>query len=93
MTTWPSATVYRLRIKPSAEKDLERLRGETWQRVRDALSELRNNPRPAGCVKLTDSPSWRIRIGDWRAVYDIDDGAQIVTILRIKHRKDVYRDL
>jgi mRNA interferase RelE/StbE len=85
--------VYKLRLKPSAEKDLERLRGETWQRVRDALSELRNSPRPAGCAKLTDSPSWRIRIGDWRAVYDVDDAAQVVTILRIKHRKDVYRDL
>lgn len=45
------------------------------------------------CCNLTDSPSWRIRIGDWRAIYGIDDAAQVMTILRIKHRRDVYRDL
>ena len=44
-------------------------------------------------MKLTDSLSWRIRIGDWRAVYDIDAAAQIITILRIKHRNDMHRDL
>jgi mRNA interferase RelE/StbE len=43
-------------------------------------------------VQLTNS-SWRIRIGDWRAIYDIDDAAPVVTILRIKHRRGVYRDL
>lgn len=85
--------MYRLKIKPNAEKDLDRLHGEAWQRVREALSGLRNNPRPAGCVKLMDSPSWRSRVGDWRAIYDIDDAGQVVTILRIKHRKDVYRAL
>ena len=84
--------MYRLEMRPSAEKDLDRLQGETWQRVRTALKALRENPRPAGCVKLAGGEGWRIREGDWRAIYDIDDAAQVVTILRVKHRKDVYRD-
>ncbi len=84
--------MYRLKLKPSAEKDLDRLRGETWQRVKNALVALRNEPRPAGCIKLAGDEGWRIRVGDWRAIYDIDDAAQVVTVLRVKHRKDVYRD-
>jgi mRNA interferase RelE/StbE len=68
------------------------LQGETWQRVKTALKGLREAPRPAGCVKLAGGEGWHIRIGDWRAIYDIDDGAQLVTVLRVKHRKDVYRE-
>ena len=84
--------MYRLELRPSAEKDLDRLQGETWQRVITALKDLRANPRPVGCVKLAGGAGWRTREGDWRAIYDIDDDAQVVTILRVKHRKDVYRD-
>lgn len=85
--------MYRLELRPSAARDLDRLRGETWERVKAALLELREDPRPAGCVKLTGGGGWRVRVGDWRAIYDIDDGAQVVTVLRVKHRRDVYRDL
>lgn len=85
--------MHRLSIKPSAEKDLDRLHGEIWQRVKAALLGLRDDPRPAGGVKPAGEGGWRIRVGDWRAIYDIDDAAQEVTILRVKHRKDVYRDL
>lgn len=84
--------MYRLDLRPSAEKDLDRLQGETWQRVKTALKDLRADPRPAGCVKLAGGEGWRIRIGDWRAIYDIDDGAHVVTVLRVKHRKDAYRE-
>ena len=84
--------MYRLELRPSVEKDLDRLQGETWQRVKTALKDLREDPRPAGCVKLSGGEGWRIRVGDWRAIYDIDDGAQLVTVLRVKHRKDVYRE-
>jgi mRNA interferase RelE/StbE len=83
--------VYRLLIKPSAEKDLDRLRGETWQWVKGALLALRENPRPPGCARLAGG-GWRIRIGEMRAIYDIDDGDQTVTVLRVKHRRDAYRD-
>jgi mRNA interferase RelE/StbE len=84
--------VYKLGIKPSAEKDLDRLRGETWQRVLDAITALLTQPRPSGHAKLKGpGGSFRIRIGDYRVIYDIDDGEQTVTILRVKHRRDVTR--
>jgi mRNA interferase RelE/StbE len=85
--------VYRLGIKPSAQKDLDRLRGETWQRVLDAIQALRTDTRPPGHTRVKGpGDGYRIRIGDYRAIYDIDGGAQILTILRVKHRRDVYRD-
>jgi mRNA interferase RelE/StbE len=73
---------------------VDRLRGGTWERVRDALLALREEPRPKGSRKLRGgTDTYRIRVGDYRAVYDVDDGEQQITILRVRHRRDVYRDL
>jgi mRNA interferase RelE/StbE len=84
--------VYQIELKPSARKDLDRLTGDAWQRVREKLLGLRDDPRPPGCTKLTGSQNvWRVRVGDWRVIYDIDDAARLVTILRVNHRRDVYR--
>jgi len=84
--------VYQLEVKPRAAKDLDRLRGDTWGRVRDTLLALRENPRPHGYTKL-EGGGYRIRVGDYRIIYDINDAARTVTLLRVKHRKDVYRGL
>lgn len=59
--------MYRLLIGPSAHRDLDRLAGDTWQRVREALVSLCHNPRPKGCVKLS-TDAWRIRVGDIRVL-------------------------
>jgi mRNA interferase RelE/StbE len=80
-------------MKPRAAKDLDQLQGETWQRVRDALMALRDDPRPHGYTRLRGEVGYRIRIGDWRATYDIDDQNRVVTILRVRHRRDIYRKL
>jgi len=86
--------VYRLLLGSSARKDLDRLRGGTWERVRDALLALREDPRPNGCRKLRGgTDTYRIGVGDYRAVYDVDDNQQQITVLRVGHRRDVYRDL
>ncbi len=86
--------MYRLLLTGSARKDLDRLRGATWERVRDAILGLEEEPRPPGCRKLRGGPNtYRIRIGDYRAVYDVDDESKAVTLLRVKHRRDVYRGL
>ncbi|MBI2884190.1 MAG: type II toxin-antitoxin system RelE/ParE family toxin [Candidatus Methylomirabilis oxyfera] len=61
-------------------------------RVRGALLALVRVPRPKGCVKL-GTGAWRIRVGGIRALYDIDDKAKAVEVLRIKHRRDVCRGL
>jgi len=86
--------MYHLLLTGNARKDLDRLRGATWERVRDAIPGLREEPRPPGCRKLRGGPdTYRIRIGDYRAVYDVDDESKAVTLLRLKHRRDVYRGL
>ncbi len=85
--------MYQLLLTNPARKDLDRLRGSTFERVREALLSLREAPRPPGYVKLRGDPAYRIRIGDYRAIYDIDDEAQTITVLRVKHRREVYRGL
>jgi len=86
--------MYRLQLSREKQKDLDRLRGHLWERVRDALIALRENPRPENCVKLRGGlDAYRIRVGDWRVLYEVDDGAKTVTIRRVRHRRDVYRNL
>jgi mRNA interferase RelE/StbE len=83
---------YELIIKPTAEKSLDKLPHLVRRRVVDALRELRKNPRPAASVKLTgDENLWRIRIGNYRVVYEIHDARLVILVLRVAHRKDVYR--
>ena len=86
--------MYKLRLSKNAQKDLDRLQGNIWQRVREALAELSDNPRPQGYKKLRGgTDTYRIRSGDYRVIYDIDDSPQTITVLRVKHRREVYREL
>ncbi len=83
---------YELIIKPSAEKGLDKVPLPFRRRILDAVKELRKNPRPAGVVKLAgDDNLWRIRVGNYRVVYEIHDDRLIILVLRVAHRKDVYR--
>ena len=83
---------YRLTFAHSAIKELGRLDPPIARRVMTSVEKLSRDPRPSGCVKLQGSESrWRIRIGDWRVVYTVDDGARIVDIVAVRHRSDVYR--
>jgi len=84
--------LYQHIIKPSAEKQLDRLPANVRRRVVAALEDLRHDPRPPGCVKLTGKPElWRIRVGVYRVVYEIRDVELTILVVRIVHRKDVYR--
>jgi mRNA interferase RelE/StbE len=82
---------YSLRIKKSAERELRALPKADLSRLVQRLQGLASNPRPHGCEKLSGEDKYRIRQGDWRAVYSIDDAAHIVDIVKIGHRRDVYR--
>jgi mRNA interferase RelE/StbE len=83
---------YRIEFTRSAEKDLRRLDRANLFQVLAAIEVLRENPRPAGVKKLVGSDhSFRIRVGDYRVVYEIEDDVCLVLILRMAHRKDVYR--
>ena len=82
---------YQLTIARSASKELENLPGSAIERVRTKIRGLATEPRPHGSKKLKGSRnSWRIRIGDWRVLYQIDDEKKIVDISAIRHRSDAY---
>jgi mRNA interferase RelE/StbE len=84
---------YAVELSPAAARQLERLPSAAQRRIVAALFDLETNPRPPGVVKLAgDANLWRIRVGDYRVVYEIHDGRLLVLVVRIGHRKDVYRD-
>lgn len=79
-------------IERGAEKDLNRLPPDLFQRVVTAIRGLKDSARPPGSRKLAGTPpGWRIRVGDYRIIYEIDDPAKCVRILRVRHRREVYR--
>jgi len=82
---------YSLFILPRAQKELAQLNVGAFARVRDAIRELANDPRPPGCLKLTGRDGWRLRVGEFRVIYEIDDAHRLVTVLNVGHRRDVYR--
>ena len=82
---------YFLDIKQSAQKELDALDDALFSRIDRKILALADNPRPAGCKKLKAYiDHWRVRIGDWRVVYIIDDKAKLVSVTRIAHRREVY---
>ncbi|MBA3473004.1 MAG: type II toxin-antitoxin system RelE/ParE family toxin [Rubrobacter sp.] len=70
---------------------MERLPAEVYDRLDGAILALADEPRPPGCVKLKGREDWRIRVGDYRIVYGIDDEQRIVEVLNVAHRRVVYR--
>jgi mRNA interferase RelE/StbE len=82
---------YSVEVKPPAQKELVALPDELLARVVLKLDALGDAPRPAGCRKLKGyEDQWRIRVGDWRVVYIIDDAAKLMSVTRIAHRREVY---
>jgi mRNA interferase RelE/StbE len=82
---------YTVLILRRAQKDLAQLSPESYARLRDAIRALGQDPRPQGCLKLTAREGWRVRVGDYRLVYEIDDKQRTVIVLHVGHRRDVYR--
>ena len=83
---------YTVEVKPSARKEIEALPDIVLSRVVHKLESLEGNPRPAGCKKLKNyKDQWRIRVGDWRVLYIINDAARLVSVTRIAHRREAYK--
>jgi mRNA interferase RelE/StbE len=83
---------YSLEIKRSAQRELDALDDSLFARVDGKILALADNPRPVGCKKLKGHrDEWRIRVGDWRVVYIIDDAAKRVSLTRVAHRREVYK--
>ena len=84
--------MYCVFLERAAEKDLGRLSARLHERVIAAIQELSRNPRPPGCPKLAGTDNdWRIRVGDYRVIYEIDDALREVHVNRVRHRREVYR--
>ena len=84
---------YRIELKPSAAKSLARLPVDLQKRIVRAVEILAGDPRPHGVAKMAgDDNLWRVRVGDFRIVYEIHDDMLLVMVLRIGHRREVSRD-
>ncbi len=83
---------YAIQFKPLALRQLENLPRDAQKRVAAKIEKLRDEPVPAGCKKLVGIPdAWRIRIGDYRVIYQIHHGNLLILVVTIGHRRDVYR--
>ena len=79
-------------MKPSARRELAKLTKRDGENIARAIDELAHQPRPHGCQKLAKADDlWRIRVGDYRVVYRIEDARLVVLVVRIGHRRDVSR--
>jgi mRNA interferase RelE/StbE len=78
-------------ILRGAQKELAQLPPAEYERVKAAIYRLGEDARPRGCRKLSGREGWRIRVGVYRVVYEIDDKLQVVTVLHVGHQRDVYR--
>ena len=81
---------YTVELTLSAQKQLSKLPNIIAERIEESLLELEENPRPGGCKKLKGRTAYRIRIGDYRAIYTINDTVLTVIVIKIGHRREVY---
>ena len=85
--------MYKIKLRRKAQRSLNKLPKDDFDAVLESVRGLANTPRPKGVEKIKSAGLWRIRQGDYRIVYSIDDNQKIVTILRIGHRREIYRSL
>ena len=84
--------MYDVFLEARAERDVRRLSASEFRRITAAIRRLGVNPRPARCRKIVGSESdWRIRVGEYRVIYEIDDPAAAVRVMRVRHRREAYR--
>ncbi len=81
---------YTVLLSPKAQKQLDKLSDNIAEPIIEAISELEKNPRPAGCKKLKGREGYRIRVRNYRVIYEIVDTELIVDVITLGHRKDIY---
>lgn len=82
---------YSILILRRAQNELADSPKDAYEKLKTAIFMLSENPRPHGCRKLTGRQGWRIRVGNYRVIYEIDGPGRRVTVLHVGHRSDVYR--
>ena len=82
--------MYRLEISHVAHKQIEVLSPRFAQRINEAISQLADEPRPVGAKKLMGIEGYRIRVGDYRVLYVVNDESRLIVVYRVKHRREAY---
>ena len=82
---------FRILIRRKAQKQLARIPASDYNKVKQAIMALAEDPRPPGSKKLKGRPAWRLRQGDFRVIYEIQDRKLFIIVLGIGHRRDIYR--
>ena len=83
--------IYKVKLSNRILKQLDSIEKIHYDRIYQKLKDLETNPRPSGCIKLSASEEYRIRIGDYRVIYEINDTEVVVDVFDVLHRKDAYR--
>ncbi len=84
-------SLYRVEFTRSAERDLDRIPRHLLGQVMNRIEKLASQPRPRGCKKISDPAIYRVRQGDYRVVYQVEDSTRTVTVFKIGHRREIYR--
>ena len=85
---------YQVRLRRAVQKQLDKLAEHDYEIIAEAISALEQEPRPRGVKKLAESGLWRIRVGRYRVVYNINDGEHLVIVVRVARRtEDTYKRL
>lgn len=84
-------STYRVELRPAAAKSLKKIDRQDQRRIQGAIALLADNPRPPGCKPLVGRPAWRVRVGNYRIIYTINDSVLVVVVVTLGHRRDVYR--
>lgn len=83
--------MYKILVSNIAKKALDKLPDSVFQRIDKRIQSLKFEPRPVGCIKLSGNESYRIRVGDYRVIYTINDKIIEIYIFNIAHRKEIYK--
>lgn len=83
--------MYKIEVLPSAQKDLDNLERKFFTQIEEKIISLKSNTRQSGCLKLTAEEGYRLRSGNFRILYRIDDKNKVIYIYRVKHRRESYQ--
>jgi mRNA interferase RelE/StbE len=83
--------MYRIRFRGKADKQIQKIPPPHFQRIQKQIEALKNDPRPLGAKQLEAETGYRVRVGDYRILYNVDDEKREVIVYRVKHRREVYR--
>lgn len=82
---------YKIQVKKSAEKELGKIPKKELIKILNKIESLSNNPYPVGSIKLTNEEKYRIRVGNYRVLYKVEDNILTVFVVKVGHRKEIYR--